>query len=237
MSEVRDVSARRKGRRSPPDFDADPAQRAEGERSLGQGRAVRAFFAWELPEGAKAALGALATELRARPDGDAVRWVKSENYHVTLRFLGNVETAVLPALVAAVRAELDAAKPCEVVLGAPHAFPSARQPRVIVVALEPEAPLAALAERIEAGVVAAGLPAEKRGFRAHLTLGRVRSRRLPSLDAPALALGPGALAVAEVVLLQSDLGRDGSRYTPLARLPLAPAAAAADPLPLPTSIQ
>jgi 2'-5' RNA ligase len=213
MSELRDVSARR------------------------EGRAVRAFFAWELPEGAKAALGALARELHARPNGDAVRWVRSESYHVTLRFLGNVETALLPELVAAVQKQLEGAQAFEVALGAPHAFPSARQPRVVVVAIEPEAPLAALAGRIEAGVVAAGLPAEKRGFRAHLTLGRVRSRRLPPLEAEPPAPGPDALAVAEVVLFQSDLGEGGSRYTPLARLPLAPAAAAAGPLPLPTIIQ
>jgi 2'-5' RNA ligase len=211
MSELRDVSAR------------------------SHGRAVRAFFAWELPAGAKAALGALAAGLRARPDGDAVRWVRSESYHVTLRFLGNVPTALVPELVAAVRARLEGAEAFEVALGAPRAFPSARRPRVVVVALTPEAPLAALVERIEAGVVAAGLPAEPRGFRAHLTLGRVRSRRLPPLDAAACEAG--ALAVGEVVLFQSDLGRDGSRYTPLARLPLVPAAAAADPLPLPTSIQ
>jgi 2'-5' RNA ligase len=182
------------------------------------GTAVRAFFAWELPEAAKAALGALAHELRARPDGDAVRWVRSESYHVTLRFLGNVETALLPALVAAVQAELAAAKPFAVVLGAPHAFPSAQKPRVVVVALEPEAALAALAERVEAGVVAAGLPAERRRFRAHLTLGRVRSRRLPAFDPQPLEAG--ALGVHEVVLFRSDLHRDGSRYTPLARLPL-----------------
>jgi 2'-5' RNA ligase len=199
-------------------------------------RKLRAFFAWELPAGAKAALGALAAELRGRPDGDAVRWVRSESYHVTLRFLGNVETADVPALVAAVQAELAAAKPFEVVLGAAHAFPSARQPRVVVVALEPGAPLAALAERVEAGVVAAGLPAERRRFRAHLTLGRVRSRRLPALD-DAQPLDAGVLGMHEVVLFQSDLGRDGSRYTPLARLPLPSSASPADPLPLPTSFQ
>jgi 2'-5' RNA ligase len=189
----------------------DPAARS-------QGRAVRAFFAWELPAGAKAELGALARELRARPDGDAVRWVLRHSYHVTLRFLGNVETAVLPGLVAAVEAELRTVKPLAVVLGAPHAFPSAERPRVVVVGLEPEAALAALAERVEAGVVAAGLPAERRRFRAHLTLGRVRSRRLPALDVKPLAAG--ALGVHEVVLFRSDLDRDGSRYTPLAQLPL-----------------
>lgn len=182
------------------------------------GTAVRAFFAWEPPEVAKLALAALARELRARPDGDAVRWVRPEGYHVTLRFLGNVATADVPALARAVEAALAGVVRFPVALGATRAFPSARQPRVVVIELEPEADLAALAARVEAGVVAAGLPAEKRRFRAHLTLGRVRGRRVPALDAPLPAAS--ALDVHEVVLFRSDLGRDGSRYTPLAQLPL-----------------
>jgi 2'-5' RNA ligase len=182
------------------------------------GAAVRAFFAWEPPAGAKQALAALMRELRARPDGDAVRWVRPEGYHVTLRFLGNVPTADVPALAEAVAGALAGSRRFSVTLGATHAFPSARQPRVVVIALEPEADLAALAARVEAGVVAAGLPAEKRRFRAHLTLGRVRGRRVPVLDAP--VPDAGALEVNEVVLFQSDLGEGGSRYTPLAQVPL-----------------
>jgi len=182
------------------------------------GSAVRAFFAWEPPEAAKLALAALVRELHARPDGDTVRWVRPDSYHVTLRFLGNVPAADVPALTCAVEAALAGSVHFPVTLGAPRAFPSARQPRVIVIELEPEADLAALAARVEAGVVAAGLPAEKRRFRAHLTLGRVRSRRLPVLDAKCNT--DCALDVHEVVLFRSDLDRDGSRYTPLAQIPL-----------------
>jgi 2'-5' RNA ligase len=182
------------------------------------GTAVRAFFAWEPPEAAKQALAALVRELRGRPDGDAVRWVQPEGYHVTLRFLGNVPTAEVPALAKSVEGALAGSLRFSVTLGAPHAFPSALQPRVVVIPLEPAAPLAVLAERVEAGVVAAGLPAEKRRFRAHLTLGRVRGRRLPALAGP--VPDAGALEVGEVVLFKSDLGAGGSRYTPLAQLPL-----------------
>jgi RNA 2',3'-cyclic 3'-phosphodiesterase len=182
------------------------------------GTAVRSFFAWEPPPATKLALAALAHELSARPDGDAVRWVRPEGYHVTLRFLGNVAVADVPALARAVEAALAGSVRFPVTLGATRAFPSVRQPRVVVIELEPEASLAALAARIEAGVVAAGLPAEKRRFHAHLTLGRVRGRRLPALDAPVPDLS--ALDVHEVVLFRSDLDRDGSRYTPLAQLPL-----------------
>jgi 2'-5' RNA ligase len=182
------------------------------------GAAVRAFFAWEPPAAAKQALAALVAELRARPNGDGVRWVAPEAYHVTLRFLGNVPLTDVPALAKAVEAKLAGAEPFAVAFGAARAFPSAREPRVVAIQLEPEAGLAALAERVEAGVVDAGLPAERRRFRAHLTLGRVRGRRVPALAAP--ALDAGALSVHEVVLFRSDLGANGSRYTPLAQFPL-----------------
>jgi 2'-5' RNA ligase len=182
------------------------------------GAAVRAFFAWEPSAVAKEALGALVRELRSRPDGDAVRWVRPEGYHVTLRFLGNVPTGEVPALVKSVERALSDTARFRVTLGATRAFPSARRPRVVVLELAPEAALAALAAHVEAGVVAAGHPAEPRRFRAHLTLGRVRGRRVPALDAERPAVG--ALDVHEVVLFRSDLDRDGSRYTPLAQLPL-----------------
>jgi 2'-5' RNA ligase len=195
------------------------------------GRALRAFFAWALPEAARAEIADQARALRTRPKGDAVRWVRSEGYHVTLRFLGNVARPLVPELVEGAQQELQDAKPFVVRLGPPQAFPSARRPRVIVLALEPEAALAALAERIESAVVRCGLRPEKRRFRAHVTLGRLRNQKLPELGLP--AFGPGSLAVNEVVLFQSDLGRDGSRYTPLAHLPLAAAAT----LPRPTGFQ
>ena len=199
------------------------------------GTAVRAFFAVDPPEAAKRALATLTRQLRERPNGDAVRWVRPEGFHVTLRFLGNVPSAELPALVQAVEAALAGSPGLCVTLGGVHVFPSARQPRVVVVELEPEAPLVALAERVEAGVVAAGLAPSPRPFRAHLTLGRVRSRRVPPLDGP--APDAGEIDVHEVVLFRSDLGEGGSRYTPLARLPLASAAKlAAASLPLPTNL-
>jgi 2'-5' RNA ligase len=198
------------------------------------GTAVRAFFAVEPAEAVKQALAALTQQLRERPDGEAVRWVRPEGFHVTLRFLGNVPSAELPALAQAVEAALAGAPGFRVTLGAVRAFPSARQPRVVVVELEPEAELLALAERVEVGVVAAGLEPSPRRFRAHLTLGRVRGRRLPPLDLPATGAGAGEIDVHEVVLFRSDLDHDGSLYTPLACLPLAGSAPRAASFPLPT---
>ena len=184
------------------------------------GALVRSFFALALPGAAREACAALAAQLRARDGGEGVRWVAPASYHLTLRFLGNVEVEALPGLLARVAERVAGLSPFAFRLGAARAFPTPSRPRVIVVSAEPEEPLRALAERLEEGVVAAGLAAERRAFHAHLTLGRVRSRRHPALSGAEVPGAP-AVPVREVVLYQSDLAPGGSVYTPLHRIGLA----------------
>lgn len=180
---------------------------------------VRSFFAVALSEQAREAAAELAGRLRGSERGEGVRWVRPEGYHLTLRFLGNVARESIAELAEQVSEQVACLAPFAIHLGAASVFPSPRQPRVIALAVEPEAPLASLAERVERGVVAAGLPAERRRFRAHLTLGRVRNRRFPSVDGAA-AVGAPAFPVEEIVLFQSDLQRTGAVYTALERIAL-----------------
>ena len=181
--------------------------------------AIRTFVAIDLDSEARRAAADWLSRLRAEPDASAVRWVRPEALHVTLRFLGNIEAGRVAALARAVGAEVARIAPFELALGAPKLFPSARRPRVVALALEPEAGVAELAAAVERGVVAEGCEPEARRFRAHLTLGRI-----PGQSAPALPAAAGAkqarLRVGEVVLFRSDLSRSGARYTPLERMPL-----------------
>lgn len=185
------------------------------------GAVVRSFLAVELPDTARSACARLAAELGRAPGGDGVRWARPEGYHLTLRFLGNVETERLPELAKRVGEAAADVAPFVFRLGGVHGFPTPRRPRVVAAVAEPGEVLVALAERVEAGVVAAGLPAETRAFRPHLTLGRVRNRRLPALEGVVVP-GQPEVAVAEVVLFRSDLARDGAVYTALERIALGP---------------
>jgi 2'-5' RNA ligase len=148
-----------------------------------------------------------------------VRWVRPENLHVTLRFLGDIDPARVAPLAAHVRAQTEAIAPFALRLGVLAAFPPGRRPRVVVLELAPEAPLAALAAGVERGVVAAGCSPEARTFRGHLTLGRVREGGAPPALA-GLAVPPAVFDVTESVLFESELHPSGSRYTPLERVPL-----------------
>ena len=189
------------------------------------GAAVRAFVGLPLGAPQQASVTQLIEALRQRPDGDAVRWVNLEGLHLTLRFLGNVPTERVPELSEALRARLVGVAPFAVKLGGPEPFPAPRRPRVVVLGCSPADPLAELATALEACAVELGFPPERRKFKAHLTLGRLRSRRMPALDAPAPE--PAEWWVDRVVLFKSELERDGAHYAPLETFPLESASSAA----------
>jgi 2'-5' RNA ligase len=170
---------------------------------------VRLFVAVEVPGEARAAIDRIE-----RPAGDDVRWSDPGSWHVTLRFLGEVPEEALPDARAALAA-VDAAA-TEAVVG--------RTPgRVGHVALA--LPVAGLDEVSGAVATAfAGLPGEeRRRFRGHLTIGRLRRvGRWP-------AAGVGVLEadvrwpVTAVALVRSHLGGGRpARYEVLARQPLRP---------------
>ena len=197
------------------------------------GAALRAFFGLPLPAPRQAAVAEWIARLHARPQGDAVRWVRPSGLHLTLRFLGNIPTEDVPRMVEAVREKTAEIEPFTLKLGAPEAFP-AKRPQVVLLSASPEERVSALAAQVDAAVEPFGFPPERRHFRPHVTLGRLRSRRYPELgeDGSERSVGGAARDAAEwcvdeVVLFKSELARDGARYAPIATIPLESATAAA----------
>jgi 2'-5' RNA ligase len=180
---------------------------------------VRAFFAIDLDERARSAAAGVANQLRACPDGDAVRWVREETLHVTLRFLGDVDCGRVARLAGSVREQTAALGPFRLQLGGARLFPSGRRPLAVVLDVGPAEPLAELADAVERGVVAAGFGPESRPFNAHLTLGRIRKKRFPLVTAEVTTSGESC-PVNEVVLFKSELQPSGAHYTPIERAPL-----------------
>ena len=167
----------------------------------------------------------LATEIeRLRPHASDVAWVAPANLHVTLKFLGQVDEARVPALADALRARVAGHRVFDAAVRGLGAFPSPTRPRVLWAGLEDDAgALAALAETIDACCAGLGFPRETRAFAAHVTLGRVREpRRQPALaEALALPADFGRLRVEQVSLMRSQLSPRGARYSELAGAPLA----------------
>ncbi len=191
--------------------------RRRGEEGGGEGGSatLRAFLAVELSPAARRAVAELLVELRAAPGADRVRWVRPENLHVTLRFLGDVPRDRVPALAEGVRCEVAGLPPFALRLGAPGWLSG----RVFFLELLPAAPLVALAEAVERGVVAAGAEPEARPFRPHLTLGRLRRGGRPGVTS-AVTAESDPFAVEEVVLFESRLLPGGAHYTARERMAL-----------------
>jgi len=185
---------------------------------------LRLFFALELGDAVRSRAARIAAALRDHC-GDDVRWVREESLHVTLRFLGTTDPARVAELEHEVVRATRGVAPFSARLAGLELFPSPRRPNVIALGLEPREALAALAARVERGTVAAGFAPEERAFRPHLTLGRARDRRRFRLaaDVTASVTATGeAWDVMETVLFRSDSAPGGTRYTPLARIPLHP---------------
>ncbi|OGT38265.1 MAG: 2'-5' RNA ligase [Gammaproteobacteria bacterium RIFCSPHIGHO2_12_FULL_38_14] len=154
-----------------------------------------------------------------------IRWTKSENLHITLQFLPEVLLDDLPRLVDAVKLVLQSMPPINITCEALYLFPHPYLPRVIVLTMNPQSELAALSELIGQGIETTGYSTEKRPFRAHLTLGRIKHTHhldlhfLQEIDLPKIA----PMEINEVILFQSDPMPDGSRYTVLKHFALGPA--------------
>jgi 2'-5' RNA ligase len=201
-----------------------PRRDAEARRGLRETRektdeAIRAFIAIELDDAVRRAAAEVVRVLRESPGGDRARWVRPENLHVTLRFLGDIDPARIPSIVCNLREATAGLRPFQLGLGRVAAFPSARRPRVVSFEVGPGEPLAELAEAVEQAVVKAGFEPEERRFWAHLTLGRVSGRAYPAVTAPVTAMGE-SLVVNEIVLFRSELLRSGAIHTPLERIAL-----------------
>ncbi len=125
----------------------------------------RLFTGLELP-------GSLATQLSLMRGGlSGARWIDSENYHLTLRFIGDVDERAAQDVHGVL--ERIRRAPFTVTLEHLHAFGGDR-PRAIVAAARPTSPLVELQAEQERLIRRVGLPAETRKFAPHVTLARLR---------------------------------------------------------------
>lgn len=182
---------------------------------------MRLFFALELPSEIKTALGALQTEMRQTRA--AIGWTKPENMHLTLRFLGEVEAAALPALKEICVQTAQQTAPLRLTLNGIGFFPNDRKPIVLWAGLADAAnALPALHQALETRLTSLGFAREDKPFRPHLTLGRFKApdnaQTLVKL-AQAYQLPALQFTVTELVLMQSQLHPAGSIYTPLIHTP------------------
>ena len=186
---------------------------------------MRLFVAIEIPQDICAAYSALLKEFRAI--APQAKWVRAENLHVTLKFLGETDAAKLGAVhnaLGAIRSE----QAVTLEFCGLGFFPNERRPRVFWAGMEASANLKTLASQIDHAAHRLGFPLEDRPFTPHLTLAR--------FDPPGIApkLGDairthaaqsfGSLATREFHLIESKLKPTGAEYTTVQTVRFAPEA-------------
>ncbi len=151
---------------------------------------------------------------------DALRWVRPDMLHITLRFLGGMTAAELNRAIRAAQAAAEPFIPFSVTFAGGGAFPSWRTPRVVWAGVGAGADgLRALAEALDAALAKQRFPREPQRFHPHVTVARVRAGgpppdlrpyagRLTGSEAPVI----GTQRVDAIVVMESMLHTSGARY-------------------------
>lgn len=184
---------------------------------------MRLFIAINVDPTLKAPLAEI--QERLKKSAAQVSWVKPENLHFTLKFLGEVPEEDVPAIREAFRRSVAGVRSFPLSLGGLGIFPPRGRPRVIWVGVEQGTQeVERLRGRIDEGLLPLGFPREERPFHPHLTLGRVKGLR--GLDPLVADLRKGdvglvgLMQVRSIELMQSQLRSAGAIYTPLETVPL-----------------
>lgn len=180
---------------------------------------MRLFIGLKLPKKQKARIHRAARPLRE--DELPVRWVEPENFHVTLKFLGEVRKDRVPAIQDAVARIASATPAFSSELGGFGAFPTVRRPRVLWLGVQATSELRCLKQDLEWSMGELGFDVETRAFHPHVTLGRSRpdsgagvfrslDRRFADLDFH------DELRVHTLDLMESRRSKEGLRYASVA---------------------
>jgi len=184
---------------------------------------LRLFVAVFPPVAVQHAAAAAIEALRA--PGDGVSWVKPDNLHYTLRFIGEVGDDGARRITEAARVAAAQCTPFEATLGGVGAFPNAHRARVLWIGMSAGGrELVMLAQELAAALEPRGFERERKAFSPHLTIGRVRDPREDWV--PRLAAAPeidpvcAGFRVDRLCVVESRLDPRGSVYTVREAAPL-----------------
>lgn len=188
---------------------------------------IRSFIAIELPQEVRQALAGLQAKLKAAGNAP-VRWVDPGSIHLTLKFLGDIDSGITGGITAALAEAACGTHSFSVEVSGLGVFPNPGRVQVVWVGLTGELDkLNQLQKRIEAGLVPLGFKVEGRAFTPHLTIARVRDyagpdarQQLGQLIGKTGFDAKCMIKVNAVHLIKSQLTREGPIYTKISTIEL-----------------
>lgn len=193
---------------------------------------IRCFIAVELTPEAREQLARLQQRLKASLPAHAIRWTPPENIHLTLHFLGDVQTDRIDLVGRMLREVAAGFRPFALTLADLGSFPNTRRPRIVWVSVCGQTERLAslhteLGAELQKGI---GFVPESRPYSPHLTIGRVKKEIAPGrlqelgrhLEQARSAVGHLAdLYVDRIHLIRSELTSGGPIYTHIREATLA----------------
>ncbi len=186
--------------------------------------AWRVFCALQLPQAVVARVTAHIKSLCRRVPDNSASWTTESNLHLTIKFLGNIAPSEVSRLSLAAERATTGLAPFDILINGAGVFPNHGAPKVLWLGIEDRGGLlAALQAGLEQECAEEGFAKEESAFRPHLTIARPRKPLgARELAVAHQAMGFAALAfpVSELLVIRSEPGSSGSRYTTISRHPL-----------------
>lgn len=150
-----------------------------------------------------------------------VRTSKPEQVHITLRFIGDVDSSRVDDIEACVRDAVSGVDPFEIVVSGTGAFPNAKRPSVVWIGASPQDTMASVADRLGRNLSEAGIPFDGKPFKSHITVGRCKGPA--DLSGFFSRYGDTEFArftCEEILVMRSVLGPSGAKHSVLRRVDL-----------------
>ncbi len=181
---------------------------------------MRAFLGIAITQELREQIGELQKHLQT--SGADITWTAPENLHLTLKFLGETTKEQAGEIKQAMISRLSTVDPFKIALRGAGGFPTIEVARVIWVGMSHgKEDLKNLALAVDKACGPLGFPMEEKPFKAHLTIGRVRSmrghKRLVKQIEGISFRGKSPWPIESVTLFHSELTRQGPIYRPLAQ--------------------
>ena len=187
---------------------------------------MRLFIGLNLPKRERQRIQS-ATQLLQEEDFP-LRWIGLENFHITMKFLGEVSSEQLEQIEEIMSEVASKNTVFSIALGGFGAFPSIRSPSLIWLGVGASPKLRCLKQDLEWALAECGFESEIRRFHPHITLARAKGRgsagMFRGLDKLLAELDfNGALKVDRINLIRSQLSKNGAQYDVVSSAKLASA--------------
>ena len=182
-----------------------------------QPETVRCFVAIEIPQPIQMLLKNVQTRLQS--DLRKASWTKSGNFHLTLKFLGDVHSERIDDVSNVIQNVADVQVPFSIAFGGIGAFPNLYRPRVLWMGVKQGTSIVSrLAKTVNLELKQLGFPIDNR-FHPHLTLARLRTpvnlEPLKNMLRQYDRIDRAVVNVKAITLMRSELHPNGAIYTPL----------------------